>query len=258
MALMALMDDGGEIQYSQREDGFFDAVLKQKETEREVCIQAIPPEQFLIDRRATCFEDAEIIAHRCHLTVNELVEMGYDRDEMRELVGDNELLLNIEKIERNPFNTYTNTDSINKDLRRVMYVEAYTEYDLDGDGYAEMLKVCTAGPGYKILKVEPCDEVPFFKLSMSPNPHAFFSEGMYDRLHDVQRINSQIMRLTLDSLAQTIFPRMGVVEGDANIEDVLNNEVGSIIRMRTPNGVIPMAQQFTGSSAFPCWITCGR
>lgn len=250
-ALTLLASEEGELQVGQREDGTFDAILKKREKEQEFCIKAIPPEQFLIDRRATCFEDADIVAHRCHLTVNELVEMGYDREEMRELTGDNELTTNAELIERQPYNTITNGESVNEDLRRVLYVEAYTHYDLDGDGIAEMLKVCTGGPGYKILKVEPCDDSPFFKLSMSPNAHAFFSEGMYDRLSDVQKINSQILRLTLDSLAQTIFPRMGVVEGDGNMEDVLNNEVGAVIRMRTPNGVIPMAQQFTGSSAFP-------
>jgi ribosomal protein S30 len=249
--LMLLASEDGELQVGQREDGTYDAILKKKEREQEFCVKAIPPEQFLIDRRATCFEDAEIVAHRCHLTVNELVEMGYDRTEMREYTGDNELTTNAEIIERQPYNTITNGESVNEDMRRVLYVEAYTKYDMDGDGIAELVKVCTAGPGYKILKIEPVDDCPFFKLSMSPNPHAFFSEGMFDRLSDIQRINSQVMRLTLDSLAQTIFPRMGVVEGDGNIEDVLNNEVGAIIRMRTPNGVIPMAQQFTGSSAFP-------
>lgn len=251
MGLTVLASEEGELLVGQAADGTFDALLKTTRNVKRFRVMSIPPEQFLIDRRATCFEDAEIVAHRTHLTVNELVDMGYDREEMRELTGDNELTTNAEMIERQPYNTITNGESSNEDMRRVLYVEAYTYYDLDGDGIAELIKVCTGGPGYKILKTEPVDCVPFFRLSMSPNSHQFFSEGMYDRLSDVQRINSQVMRLTLDSLAQTIFPRMGVVEGDANIEDVLNNEVGAIIRMQTPNGVLPIAQQFTGSSAFP-------
>ena len=251
MGLVALMQEDGELEYSQNEDGTFDARIKKVEKEREYCVDSIPPEQFLIDRRATCFDDAEIVAHRCHLTVNELVEMGYKRDDMRGLTGDNELTTNAELIARQPFNTITNGESVNEDMRRVLYVEAYTHYDLDGDGYAELLKVCTGGPGYEVLKVEPVDCIPFFKLSMSPNPHAFFSEGMYDRLYDIQRINSQVIRLSLDSLAQSIFPRTGVVEGDGNLEDVLNNEVGAVIRMRTPNGVVPLTTPFVGGNAFP-------
>lgn len=251
LALTALMQEPGELDVGQTADGFYDAVLKQTKRVQRFRVQAIPPEEFLVDRRATCFEDAEILAHRTHLTVNELVDMGYDRDEMMELTGDNSLTTNPEVIERQPYNTITNGESVNDGMRRVLYVEAYTRYDLDGDGIAEMLKVCTGGVGYEVLKVEPVDCDPFFKLSMSPNPHSFFSEGMYDRLYDVQRINSQIMRLTLDSLAQSIFPRTGVVVGDGNIEDVLNNEVGAIIRMQTPNGVIPMQTPFSGQAAFP-------
>lgn len=249
--LVVLASEQGELEVGQTPDGFYDAILRRTENEKRFRVMAIPPEQFLVDRRATCFDDAEIFAHRTHLTVNELVDMGYDREEMRELTGDNELTTNSELIERQPYNTITNGESVNEDMRRVLYCEAYTKYDLDGDGIAELLKVCTGGPGYKILNVEPVDCIPFAKLSMSPNPHAFFGEGMYDRLSDIQRINSQVMRLTLDSLAQTIFPRMGVVEGDGNIEDVLNNEVGAIIRMRSANGVIPMAQPFSGQQAFP-------
>lgn len=251
MGLTVLASEEGELQVGQTPDGFYDAILKRTTKQKRFRVMAIPPEEFLVDRRATCFEDAEIVAHRTHLTVNDLVDMGYDRDEMMELSGDNSLSTNAELITRQPYNTITNGESVNDGYKRVLYVEAYTRWDMDGDGKAELLKVCTGGTGYKVLKMEPVDCIPFFKLSMSPNPHSFFSEGMYDRLYDVQRINSQIMRLTLDSLAQTIFPRMGVVEGDGNIEDVLNNEVGAIVRMRTPNGVVPFAQQFTGSSAFP-------
>ena len=244
--VMVLAGEDGELQVGQAADGTFDAILKREIAQKRFRVMALPPEQFLIDRRATDFDDAEIVAHRCHLTVNELVSMGYDREEMMEYVGDSELSTNAEVVARQPNNGMSGAMSANEGMQKVMYVEAYTRYDLDGDGIAELLKVCTAGSGYEILKSEPVDTIPFFKLSMSPNPHAFFSEGMFDRLYDVQRINSQILRLTLDSLAQSISPRLGVVENDANIEDVLNNEIGAIIRMRTPNGVTNLSQPFNG------------
>ena len=55
----------------------------------------------------------------------------------------------------------------------------------------------------------------------------------------------------LDSLAQSINPRTGVVEGQVNMDDVLNNEVGGIIRMRQPGMVQPFATPFVGQQAFP-------
>jgi hypothetical protein len=68
---------------------------------------------------------------------------------------------------------------------------------------------------------------------------------------DIQLIKSNILRNTLDSLAQAIHPRTGVVEGQVNIEDVMNTEVGGIIRMRAPGMVQPFAMPFVGSQAFP-------
>jgi len=40
-------------------------------------------------------------------------------------------------------------------------------------------------------------------------------------------------------------PRIGVVEGQADMDDVLNNEVGGILRMRQPGAVVPFAVPFT-------------
>jgi hypothetical protein len=42
-----------------------------------------------------------------------------------------------------------------------------------------------------------------------------------------------------------------VVEGQVNIDDVLNNETGAIIRMRAPGMVQPFSSPFVGQAAFP-------
>ena len=59
------------------------------------------------------------------------------------------------------------------------------------------------------------------------------------------------MRDTLDSLGHAIFPRMGIVEGQVNIDDVLNTDIGQPIRMRAPGMVQPFAVPFVGKEAFP-------
>jgi hypothetical protein len=55
----------------------------------------------------------------------------------------------------------------------------------------------------------------------------------------------------LDSLSQSINPRTAIVEGQCNIDDVLNNEVGAVIRMRAPGMVQPFNVPFVGQQAFP-------
>jgi hypothetical protein len=59
------------------------------------------------------------------------------------------------------------------------------------------------------------------------------------------------MRNTLDSLAMSIHPRIAVTEGMVNIEDVMNTEVGSIIRQRSAGQVQPLSMPFVGQQAFP-------
>ena len=59
------------------------------------------------------------------------------------------------------------------------------------------------------------------------------------------------MRSMLDSLALSVHPRVAVVEGQANIEDVMNTEVGGIIRQRNAGAVQPFNMPFVGKDCFP-------
>ena len=56
--------------------------LKREMRDGRVRVEAVPPEEFLIDRRATGIHDATIVAHRRMMTVSDLVALGYDKDEV--------------------------------------------------------------------------------------------------------------------------------------------------------------------------------
>jgi hypothetical protein len=229
-----------------------DVSVKYETKDGRVQIEALPPEEFLIDRRAKSMEEADFIAHRRTVTISELVAMGYDEDEVEDLAtGVDELDINVERYTRNPALTTMTNNRTDEAMRKVMYYECYTKVDFDGDGIAELRKVCMAGSSKKILMNEPCAVVPFAVFCPDPEPHDFFGMSVADVTMDVQRIKSVIMRNTLDSLALSIHPRMTVVEGQVNIEDVMNTEVGAIIRQTTAGAVQPLAVPFLGQAAFP-------
>jgi hypothetical protein len=98
---------------------------------------------------------------------------------------------------------------------------------------------------------EPCSHRPFALFCPDPEPHALIGLSIFDMTADLQRIKSAVMRNMLDSLSLAIHPRVGVVEGQANMDDVLNTEVGGVIRMRQPGMVQPFAVPFVGQAAFP-------
>jgi hypothetical protein len=104
-----------------------------------------------------------------------------------------------------------------------------------------------------VVRNLPASYIPFADFPCDPEPHTSPLEAMsiFDITRDLQEIKSEILRNTLDSLAQSIHPRTAVVEGQVNIDDVLNNETGAIIRMRAPGMVQPLTTPFVGQAAFP-------
>lgn len=231
-----------------------DVQIKRITKDGRIRIMAVPPEELLLDRRARSFDDATIIAHRQMATVADLIAMGYDQDEIEENLSTTDLDSNDEYLARQPLSTTFGTnDAANPMMRRVLYVEAYSRVDYDGDGIAELRKVCCMGAGYKVVRNLPASYIPFADFPCDPEPHTSPLEAMsiFDITRDLQEIKSEILRNTLDSLAQSIHPRTAVVEGQVNIDDVLNNETGAIIRMRAPGMVQPLTTPFVGQAAFP-------
>lgn len=233
----------------------FDVEVKRTVEQGKICIEGVPPEEFLIDRNARDIESAAFVGHRKMATVAELLEMGYDEDVIMEHVTTSDFEYNEEYLRRRP--TTTTIGSINESnnpaMFRVLYVEGFMRVDFDGDGIPELRKLCCIGEGYEIISNEPADIVGFADFPCDPEPHTspLEANSIFDYTKDLQEIKSDILRNTLDSLAQSIHPRTAVVEGQVNMDDVLNNETGAIIRMRAPGMVQPLAQPFVGQQAFP-------
>lgn len=217
-----------------------------------VKMEAVPPEEFLISRVAKSVEDAEFVAHRRVVTVSELVAMGYAYDDVVTMATiDDGMDMNVERRTRNPAIVNEMSSRNDPAMRKVLYIESYIKVDFDGDGIAELRKVCTAGDANKILNNEPCALAPFATICPDPEPHDFFGLSVADSVMDIQRIKSNIMRSTLDSLSLSIHPRVAIVEGMVNIDDVMSTEMGSVIRQRAAGQVQPLNVPFVGQSAFP-------
>ncbi len=233
----------------------YDLTIRRLKQKNQVCIEAIPPEEVLLSRHARDLDSSSYVAHRMIKSVSDLVAMGYDQDEVEQHAGYGGSAVDPEAYEeieaRNPFDNmvYPNRgDSGGKD---VLYVEHYLFYDYDGDGIDERVRICTIGNGIHVVNVEPRDELPICMFCPDPEPHTAIGSCPADYLKPIQAAKSQIMRDTLDSLGHSIFPRMGIVEGQVNIDDVLNTDIGQPIRMRAPGMVQPFAVPFVGKEAFP-------
>ena len=232
----------------------YDLTIRRVKSKDQVCIESIPPEEVLISRYARDLHSSPYVAHRMIKTVSDLVAMGYDKEEMEQYAGSGNLI-DAETFEeeeaRNPYSDGIFDARNDGGQKNVLYVEHYLFYDLDGDGIDERIRVCTVGNGLNIVNTAQWDDLPITLFCPDPEPHTSIGSCPADYLKPIQAAKSQIMRDTLDSLGHAIFPRMGVVEGQVNIDDVLNTDIGQPIRMRAPGMVQPFAVPFVGKEAFP-------
>lgn len=232
----------------------YDVKIKRSTPKNKVCIECVPPEEFLISRDARDLDSAGYVGHRSLKTVSELVAMGYDQEEIEEYAGQGDVfVLNYEAQKRNPgiMSFMAHADNPDPAMRRLLYVESYIRIDRDGDGIAELRRVCTIGNAHHVLHDEVATDVPFATFCPDPEPHMVIGYSVANQVMDLQVLKSGIVRNVMDSLAQSIHPRTVVVEGQVNIDDVMNTETGAIIRARNVGAVQQLSEPFVGQPAMP-------
>lgn len=244
------IDQDGE---TQPLNSVYDLSVRVTEKEGKIKIVNVPPEEFLVNRRATSLEDAYFVCHRTTMTVSDLVAMGYDREEVEAYAGVSDLDVDEERTNRfEDLEAVTGTDAADPTLREVVYYEAIMKVDYDGDGIAERRRICAIGSGgTHILHNEPFDHVPFAVVTPILMPHRLIGRSVYDMTEDLQVIKSTLLRQYLDSVYTSTLPRMGVVEGMVNIDDVLDGTAGGIIRMRQAGMVQPISGTPVGGEVRP-------
>ena len=224
----------------------FNVKLKKTVDASRVKIENVSNVEFMIDRHADNISDARFVAQRKMLTRSDLVAMGYDNNIIAELPTDDEVGLGADGFEYNPVNSDVNNTDPSQDL--IAYYECYIDIG-DKDGLAKKHRICYAGK--QILSDEEIDYVPFYSLCPFPVPHTFYGQSMADRTMELQFIKSTITRQMLDNLYLTNNSRVGAVEGQVNLDDLLNSTAGGIIRMKNPNAIVPMQVQSSAGQSFP-------
>jgi len=231
----------------------YDLTVRVTREEGEIKVINVPPEEFLVNRRATSLEDAHFMAHRTTLTVSDLVAMGYDRDEVEQYAGEDELKVNEEVSNRfQDLEASTGVDPSDPTMRSVIYYECIVKMDYDGDGIAERRRICAIGSeGQHILHNEPWDHIPFAVASPILMPHRLVGRSIYDMTEDLQVIKTTLMRQYLDSVYSSTLPRIAAVEGAVNLDDLLDAQAGGIIRVRQPGMIQPLAGASVGNEIRP-------
>ena len=249
-----------EIEIEVDESGFevesntHSMVISHKFEEGEMVIEGIPPEEFYIDGQAKSIDDAYIVCHRTEKRAGDLVAMGYSEDVIDGLSGNDDSGVSgeVEKTQRFGESIET-TDGLANDpsMRTVIVTEAYMRIDAEGDGIPTLHKFLCGGTGYEILDMEPWDKVPFADFHVDPEPHAFYGRSLAELVINDQDATTSVLRGILDNVALVNTPRLEVNEDLVEMDDVLNNEIGAIIRSEQIGSVNPLTVPFVAGSTLP-------
>ena len=221
--------------------------ISRQEEKGELRIESVPPEEFFINRDARTLDDAYIVAHRTEMRAGDLVNMGFDPDVVLGLdsFDAGSEMTEAEVFERRGYEEdLSDEDTQDPSMKNVTVTEAYMRIDADGTGVPVLHKITCGGTAYEMLDYEPCDEIPFAKFEVDPEPHAFYGRSLAEIIIDDQDAATSILRGILDNVAMTNNPRLAIVEGQVEVDDVLNNEIGAIVRMRQPGAVQDLTVPF--------------
>lgn len=229
--------------------------VRRLKQEGRVRIEPVPPEEFLISRRARTLDDAAFVGHRVYKTRSDLVATGYPKRLVETLPTYHAVDDTDEALVRWEDDEFRTSGSMDPMMQTVEIIEAYIKADADGDGLAELLKVTVAGGADgNLLDKEPVDAIPFASLCPVPMPHKFFGLSVADLVMDLQRIKSVLWRQMLDNLYLTNNPQREVVMAKlekGGLDDLLHSKVGGIIRAKQENAVRELTVPAAAAASFP-------
>jgi hypothetical protein len=246
--------DGVEVvehlEYPEGEETLHDVVITRAAYNGKIRIENVPPDEFLIARESKTIEDASFVCHRVEKTLSQLREMYPDKDIDAEELGSggyDEGTYSMERLARYEFDKsakYWGGDvggGYGKDDSQRTYWlhESFIRTDYDGDGISELRKVCSVGD--YVLANEEVDEIPFISICPIKIPHKFFGLSVADLVMDLQLMKSTLLRNLMDNMYNQNFGRYAVLEGQANLDDLLTQRPGGVVRVKSPNAVMPLA-----------------
>ena len=218
--------------------------------ESRIAIENVPPEEFLISKRAKTIEDSPFTAHRRMIARGDLIAMGYEKSIVDTIPAGDRLEYAPERLAR--FGRDEQPDysqSTDLSMEEVEIFECYIKVDTNDNGLLELRRVILGGE--TILSNEECDYVPFHSVCPIPIPHKFFGQSLADRTMDLQLTKSTILRQMLDNLYLTNNARVTAVEGQVNLDDLLTSTAGGVIRVKNAQAVNQLNVQNTAGQSFP-------
>jgi hypothetical protein len=230
----------------------YSATVNEIKDNGRLVIEGVPLEKFFIDSGARCIDDARVFGYWEEMTVGDAVARGYDREKLLDSVGEETRDQMEDEARRNVVNSDLDYVSGVEDNLPVVITLAYIRMDPENVGTNQLYECTMVGTEpSELLSYEPISSPPLFLGAAYPLPHSPFGEGLLPSLKDDQDASTSATREMLDNLQLSNRPGMEVVEGMVNLGDLMNTELGRIVRSRAPNMVRELTVPFVAGQTLP-------
>ena len=209
-------------------------------------IQAVPPDDFCISADAPSIREATYHAFRSRPRAQELIAQGVDPDIVAQLHATAEREGNDTGVAqaRDMAGESEAEAADSGELRSVEVVTSFLRIDADGDGKPELWQIRTGNDFGVLIDKERISGSRMSALTPYINTHRFHGLSVADKLLEIQRIKTVLLRMGLDSAYFALNQRVVVADQGANdftIDDLLLNEPGRPIRVKDVNAIEPLA-----------------
>ena len=269
MQLFMLPEDVELESYEEMPNGMVRADIKVTRIKRVFKDYIVPPSQFRFSPRARHEDDADYVGDKELKTRSELVQMGFDADQVYSLPK-HSMYDDIDQNQQYQSETgwRFRDEASSPELEKVLLHHEFARIDVDGDGIAERVECFRVENELMIdgetgeYAIRTVEDQPYSVFTPFPRPHAIVGYSLADKVMDLQIQRSFIARQLFDGMALSNMPRMEVPDssvGDNTIADLLNPTPGGVIRTRGP-GLREIGQTFDAGKSLQVmeWLTGER
>ncbi len=227
----------------------FDVECKRTWTEKKFKLDAIPPEQSLVDDN--CFspniDHGDFVCHRLKKSFTKLVEEGFDETQLKSIGKSDDYNWSSENVSRLFYEEESpDSDDDNDESMREFWVhECYAFLDIDKDGLAEYVKIVMIGG--EVFEVEETSYQPMVSASAILMTHSHTGLSYTDLVEDLQELKTVLVRQGLDNIYKLnnnrkYFNEGGLTQDGTTMDAMMNaqSEFGPVVGI--PQQVV-MAEQ---------------
>ena len=240
--------DGVEVERT-----FHDAKVSRESTSGDIAISSVAPENFFIDNQASNLDDFYVVGDKTDMRIGDLVAMGFDFADVHDLGQDEENDDEADFARRGYVDDESDSNALDPSMQPVTVYQAYMNIDVEGTGIPRLYSIILAGTKKRMLSHDLADFIPYAVFEIDPEPHAFFGKSLVDILVDDQDTATSMWRGLIDNINVTNNPGAAFDPEMVNTDDMLNNELGKLVRTKgaPSNSILPFTIPFSAGQTLP-------